>query len=61
MEQVKITRKPPHYLPEIPGELFFEISGNNYLLHSLSEIFGNLICNSFGAHSIGGFDFRKES
>ena len=34
----------------LSGELFFEISGNKYLLHSLSEIFGNLICNSFGAH-----------
>ena len=41
----------PHYLPEIPGELFFGISGNNDLLHYLSEIFGNLICSSFGAHS----------
>ena len=51
MDQVKITRKPPHYLPEIPGKFFSGISGNNYLLHYLSEIFVNLICNSFGAHS----------
>ena len=27
------------------------ISGNNYLSHYLPNIFGNLICNSFGAHS----------
>ena len=52
MGQVMITRKPPHYLPEIPGESIFGISGNTYLLHYLSDIFGNLICNSFGAHSI---------
>ena len=52
MEQIKITWKPPHYLPETPEELFFGISCNNYLLHYLSEIFGNLICNSFRAHSI---------
>ena len=52
MEKAMITRKPPHYLPNIPGELFFGISGNNYLKsHYLSKIFGNLICNSFGAHS----------
>ena len=43
MEQLIITWKPPHYLPEIPGEFFFGISGN-YLFHYLSEIFGNLIC-----------------
>ena len=51
MEQAMITRKPPHSLPENSGEFIFVISGNNYLLHYLSEFFGNLICNSFGAHS----------
>ena len=51
MVQVMITRKPPHYPPKIPGELFCGISGNNYLHHYLPNIFGNLICNSFGAHS----------
>ena len=28
--QVEITRTPPHYLPEILGELFSAISGNDY-------------------------------
>ena len=51
MEQVMITRKPPYYMPKIPGELIFGISGNNYVVHYLPNIFGNLICNSFGAHS----------
>ena len=51
MGQVMITRKPPHYLPEIPGELIFRMSGNDYLFHYLPEIFGKLICNSFGTHS----------
>ena len=51
MERVMITRKPPHCLPKIPGELFFGIPGNKYLFHYLSKIFGNLICDSFGAHS----------
>ena len=47
MDRVMITRKPPHCMPEISGELIFGISGNDYLFHYLSEIFGNLICNSF--------------
>ena len=51
MGQVMITWKPPRYLPEIPGELIFRISGNDYLFHYLPEIFGNLICNNFGARS----------
>ena len=51
MEQAMITRKPPHYMPEISEELIFGISGHDYLFHYLSEIFENLICNSFGAHS----------
>ena len=52
VEQVMITHKPPHYMPEFSGELVFEISGNDYLFHYLSETLGNLIYNSFGAHSI---------
>ena len=51
MGQVMITRKPPHYLPETPGELFFGIPGNDYLFHDLPAIFGNLIYNNLGAHS----------
>ena len=52
MEQVMITRRPPPLLAENSwGIIFFGISGNNYLFHYLSNIFGNLICNSFGAHS----------
>ena len=39
MGQVMTTRKPPHYLPEIPGELIFRISANDYLFYYLPEIF----------------------
>ena len=35
MEQVMITRTPPHYMPEIFGEFIFGISGNDYLFHYL--------------------------
>ena len=56
-----ITQKPPHYLPEIPGELLSGISGNNYPLRYLSEIFGRLICNSFSARSNPWRDWVKEA
>ena len=59
MEQVVITRKPPHYMPEISGELIFGISGNDCLFHYLSEIFGNLICHSFDARSNFGSECRS--
>ena len=52
MEQVMITHKPPHYMPEISGKLIFGISGNDCLFHDLSEICGSLISNRFGARSI---------
>ena len=40
MEQAIITRKPPHYLPETPGEFFFGMSGNNYLFHTCQKFLG---------------------
>ena len=34
-------------LPKIIGELFFRISGNDYLCHYLSENFGELFFGHF--------------
>ena len=40
MGQALITRKPPHYLPEILGELIFGISGNDYLFITCQKFLG---------------------
>ena len=53
MVQVMSTRLPAPLPAENSWGIIFRaiqvISGNNYLYHYLPNIFGNLICNSFGA------------